>query len=321
MLPLFDDADGPPGFDRAGLATKLARLRDDGIFIGTSSWKYEGWLGQLYTPDRYLTRGKVSHKKFEEACLTEYGEIFPVVCGDFSFYQFPAPAFWQKLFATAPARLRFAFKVPEEVTVKQWPLHPRYGGRGGMGNRTFLDADLFRTAFTDPLRPYANRVEALVMEFGSVARPNLDEFLSELEPFLKQLPEGFRYAVEIRNPEFLTPDYVSLLTRYRVAHVLNSWTRMPELGAQVTFPGVFTSDFFVVRALLRPGRLYEEAVQRFSPYTQVKEANPAVRRTLRELIAGARSSGRRAVIFVNNRLEGNAPGTIEAVLDDLTQNQ
>ena len=122
--------------------------------------------------------------------------------------------------------------------------------------------------------------------------------------------------MEIRNPEFLTPEYLSLLARHGVSHVLNSWTRMPELGAQLTFPGVMTSDFFVVRALLRPGRAYEDAVKQFAPYTAVRDPNPAIRRTLREMIAYARGSGRRALIFVNNRLEGNAPGTIDAVLDD-----
>ena len=310
-LSLFEPEELPL---KTKLTSRLSGLAAEGILIGTSSWKYEGWLGQLYTPERYITRGKLSHKKFEESCLAEYGEIFPVVCGDFSFYQFPTAAFWQKLF-TSSASLRFAFKVPEEVTARQWPSHARYGARGGLANPTYLDADLFRTAFTDPLQPYASRVEALIFEFGAVARPNLDEFLTELEPFLQRLPSEFRYAVEIRNQEFLTPEYLSLLARYRVSHVLNSWTRMPELGAQMSLPGVFTSDFFVVRALLRPGRPYEEAVKRFAPYAQVQEAIPEARRTLRELIGYARSSGRRALIFVNNRLEGNAPGTIEAVIE------
>ena len=56
------------------LALKLARLVERGILIGTSSWKYEGWLGQIYTPDRYFTRGKFSAKKFEDTCLEEYAE-------------------------------------------------------------------------------------------------------------------------------------------------------------------------------------------------------------------------------------------------------
>jgi uncharacterized protein YecE (DUF72 family) len=124
-LSLFE-----PVFDRAGLARKLRSLAAENIWIGTSSWKYEGWLGQIYTPDRYLARGKFSKKRFEAECLAEYAETFPVVCGDFSFYQFPTPQFWKKLFASAPASLKFALKVPEEVTCEIFPKHARYGPRG-----------------------------------------------------------------------------------------------------------------------------------------------------------------------------------------------
>jgi len=38
-----------------------------------------------------------------------YAETFPIVGGDFSFYQFPSDAFWSKLFASALAALRFGF--------------------------------------------------------------------------------------------------------------------------------------------------------------------------------------------------------------------
>ena len=85
------------------LAKRLAALAQRGIFIGTSSWKYEGWLGSIYTPERYFTRGKFSQKKFDDTCLAEYAETFPVVCGDFSFYQFPSDEYWRKLFGSSPA--------------------------------------------------------------------------------------------------------------------------------------------------------------------------------------------------------------------------
>ena len=98
MLPFFG-----PQFDRLDLASKLDSLAHDKIFIGTSSWKYEGWLDQIYSRDRYLSRGKFSQKRFEAECIAEYAETFPIVCGDFSFYQFPTPEFWQKLFRSAPA--------------------------------------------------------------------------------------------------------------------------------------------------------------------------------------------------------------------------
>src|ERR1700744_502751 len=98
MLPLFDPPAPDSAFDRAALADRLQTLAQSGVWIGTSSWKYEGWLDQIYTRELYTTRGRFSQKKFEAECLAEYARTFPIVCGDFSFYQFPTPQFWQKLF-------------------------------------------------------------------------------------------------------------------------------------------------------------------------------------------------------------------------------
>ena len=53
------------------MKAKVAKLAAAGVFIGTSSWKYDGWFGQLYTPARYEYRGKVATKRFERDCLTE----------------------------------------------------------------------------------------------------------------------------------------------------------------------------------------------------------------------------------------------------------
>ena len=133
--------------DEKPLAGPLRSLAARGVYFGTSSWKYEGWLGSIYSPERYNTRGRFSRKKFESECLAEYAETFPIVCGDFSFYQFPSESYWQRLFASAPPTLRFAFKVPEEITVKEWPKHARYGARAGNENESFLNAHLFESAF------------------------------------------------------------------------------------------------------------------------------------------------------------------------------
>jgi uncharacterized protein YecE (DUF72 family) len=313
---LFEE---PSGFDRQRLRSRLSALAAENIFIGTSSWKYEGWLGQIYSRPRYLTRGRFSQKRFNDECLSEYAETFPIVCGDFSFYQFPSPEYWRKLFDSAPASLQFAFKAPEDVTVRQFPRHPRYGARAGDDNPAFLDAALFQSAFLDLLAPYQPRVVTLILEFGSFAKqcyPEVGAFLEELDPFLAALPVGFRYAVEIRNPEFLSPEYFACLRNHRVAHVFNAWTRMPEIGIQMHLGDAHTTDFTVARALLRRGRPYEEAVAKFTPYARVQEENPETRQALRLLIAQARRRHEPSYIFVNNRLEGNAPETIEAVTED-----
>jgi uncharacterized protein YecE (DUF72 family) len=311
----FSLFDSPSSFDKEDLARRLRALADQRILIGTSSWKYGGWIDQIYTRDRYLSRGKFSQKHFEAECLAEFAETFPIVCGDFSFYQFPAPEFWKKLFTTAPAQLKFALKVPEEVTVEIFPRHPRYGPRAGRTNEQYLNVDAFRSLFLEPLEPYHSRIACLIFEFGARGTA-VKEFLAEIVPFFDQLPATFRYAVEVRNREYLVDIYFDALREHHAAHVFNAWTKMPPLSEQIAIPGAFTADFTVVRALLRAGRAYETAVAQFAPYNKIQDENPEGRKALRDVIERMQRERRSAYIFVNNRFEGNAPETIRAVVDE-----
>ncbi|MEI9814584.1 MAG: DUF72 domain-containing protein [Acidobacteriota bacterium] len=310
-LSLFEQ---PSGFDRAGLGQRLRELARDNIWVGTSSWKYEGWLDQIYTPERYVTRGKFSKKRFETECLAEFAEVFPTVCGDFSFYQFPTPDFWSKLFTGAPRELKFALKVPEEVTVEIFPRHARYGPRAGQTNPSYLDANALQALFLEPLEPYRDRIGPLIFEFGSRSTP-AREFFATVDEFLEQLPTTFRYAVEVRNRDFLQPHYFAMLREHQAAHVFNAWTKMPTLSEQMRIEEAFTTDFTVTRALLRQGRPYEEAVKQFAPYDKVQDENPEAREALRKMIQRMREERKAAYVYVNNRLEGNSPTTIAAVVE------
>ena len=316
-LPLFDE----PGLEpKAKLQKKLSSLAAQRLFVGTSSWKYPGWLGQIYTAERYFVRGRFSRRRFEQECLAEYAETFPVVCGDFSFYQFPEREFWHKLFSSAAGNLRFAFKTPEDITVRRFPFHTRYGPRAGVYNPNFLNTDLFEAEFLHLLVPYRDRIAVIIVEFGTFAPgafPEPGQFADKLSKFLAGLPGGFRYAVEIRNPDLLNPAYLAVLRKFGVAHVFNSWTRMPPLSRQLELPDVFTADFSVARGLLQTGRPYEQALRLFSPYQSVQEPNAEVRNALRNLLLRAKKRSEETYIFVNNRLEGNAPDTIAAITDDL----
>jgi uncharacterized protein YecE (DUF72 family) len=305
----------PSSFDKEGLARRLRALAERNMFIGTSSWKYGGWIDQIYTRERYFSRGKFSQRHFEAECLKEFAETFPIVCGDFSFYQFPTLEFWKKLFTTAPAPLQFALKVPEEVTVEVFPRHPRYGPRAGRGNEQYLNADAFRTLFLEPLEPHRSRIACLIFEFGARGA-TAKEFVEEIVPFLEQLPQTFRYGVEVRNREYLANPYFAALKEHHAAHVFNAWTKMPPLEEQIAIPGAFTADFTVVRALLRAGRAYETAVAQFAPYNKIQDENPEGRKALRELIERMKQERRTSYIFANNRFEGNAPETIRAIVDE-----
>ena len=245
--------------------------------------------------------------------MREYAETFPTVCGDFAFYQFPVEEFWQKLFHQVPDGFRFAFKVPEPITCKVFPSHSRYGAQAGQANPLFLDGNALREKFLQPLAPHRAKTAVLIFEFGAFGRrsfASLPEFLDRLDPFLAALPSEFRYAVEIRNPEFLEKDYFACLRAHRVAHVYNAWSKMPELRYQMAIPDSTTADFLVCRALLRHGRSYEDAVTLFAPYREIQDPNPEARDSMRILIGRARADKRILLLFVNNRLEGNAPMTI-----------
>jgi hypothetical protein len=69
-------------FDREKIKLRAEKLAADGIFIGKSSWKYEGWLDQIYSRDRYIFRGKFAKARFDRNCLAEYAEVFKTVCID-----------------------------------------------------------------------------------------------------------------------------------------------------------------------------------------------------------------------------------------------
>jgi hypothetical protein len=62
-------------FDRDQMRQKALELAADGVFIGTSSWKYPGWRRMLYDESRYIYRGKFAMSRFEKNCLTEYANI------------------------------------------------------------------------------------------------------------------------------------------------------------------------------------------------------------------------------------------------------
>ena len=313
--PLFDE---PGGFDRDHLASRLSDLASQDIYIGGSSWKYEGWLGQIYSRERYISRGKFSKRVFEQECLREYAETFPTVCGDFAFYQFPTVDFWARLFSHVSERFQFAFKVPEQITCKVFPVHARYGAVAGRDNESFLDAHVFEEMFVRPLLPYRKKTGLLIFEFGTFGRKSFEDvtaFVERLDPFLAKLPPVFRYAVEVRNPDYLSREYFACLRSRGVAHVYNAWAKMPELRHQIAIPDSATTDFQVCRGLLRRGRVYEEAVEAFAPYREVQDPNPEARESMRVLIGRARENKQFLFLFVNNRLEGNAPTTILSLVE------
>jgi uncharacterized protein YecE (DUF72 family) len=221
-----------------------------------------------------------------------------------------------------PDDFQFAFKVTDTITIKSFPNLDRFGDQAGKPNENFLNATLFTTNFLRPCEVIRSKVGLLMFEFSRFRETDFRhgrDFVAALEPFLEALPQGWSYGVELRNRNWLKQPYFECLARHRVAHVFNSWEAMPPVHEQMALPGSMTNpELVAARFLLKPGRAYEEAVKLFKPYDALKEENPEARAAARNLIAQGRAAGpaRRTFVFVNNRLEGNALGTVAAVLGD-----
>jgi uncharacterized protein YecE (DUF72 family) len=305
--------------DREYLKNSAATLAASGVFIGTSSWKYPGWRGQLYDSARYEWRGKFAKTRFEKNCLAEYAEVFKTVCVDAAYYAFPGVKFLEGLASQVPSDFQFGFKVTDEITLKKFPSLPRFGPRAGQLNGHFLKAEVFERGFLQPCQAIRPQVGLLIFEFSRFYPADYGQgrdFVAALDSFLAQLPPGWPYAVEMRNQHWLQQEYFDCLSRHRVAHVYNSWTDMPPISEQMALAGSRTNPNLVAaRFLLKPGRAYEDAVKSFQPYDQTKEVNTEARQAGAALIReGRENPGRKTFIYVNNRLEGNALQTIHAML-------
>jgi uncharacterized protein YecE (DUF72 family) len=251
--------------------------------------------------------------------LEEYARfpLFRTVGIDSSFYAPPTEATLASYAANLPPGFPCVSKVWNQLTVHTF-TQTQDKARAGQVNPDFLNPDVFLEAVYDPYRRYfADHTGPLVFEFQTVNRGTgmtPERFAARLDEFFSALPRDLMYGVEIRNEEFLTPMYFAVLREHGVAHVFNSWTRMPPIGHQLDLPGSVSGPFLVARALLRPGRTYDEAVDAFAPYDRIQDPSPSLRQDLLRLIETSVRTRIPAYLLVNNRAEGSSPLTIAEVL-------
>jgi len=254
--------------------------------------------------------------------LREYAAfpLFRTVGIDSTYYGPPTEAVLRNYAEHLPAGFPTISKVWGQLTIHTF-TKAQDPDRVGKANPDFLNPDIFVEEIYQPYRRhFSSNTGPFVFEFQTIAKfsgMDSDRFARRLDEFFSALPRDAEYAVEIRNEEFLTPMYFAVLREHEVAHVFNSWTRMPPIGHQLDLPGAITAPFIVARALLRPGRTYDEAVDAFAPYDRIQDPSPQLRQDLVRLIETAVHARIPAYLLVNNRAEGSAPLTIAAVAEML----
>ena len=291
------------------------------IKFGTSTWTYEGWQGLVY--HKLYPKGR-----FKQDCLAEYAEyeyagerLFRTVGFDFSFYGPPTPKQLAHYAQQLPVGFQACAKVWEEITVPVFAPGLRSGARAGP-NPHFLDVEYFQDLVVAPFdEAFRGYTGPFIFEFQRTGiEPRA--FLQKLDAFLGRLPKDHRYAVEVRNSALLGREYHAILQRHGVAHVFNHLYGMPPLSEQhQRLNGTFTAPFMLIRLLTPPDLPYQQAVKAYQPYDRIVRPLPRMRDETVTLLGHAVQEQREAYVLVNNRSEGSAPLTVQALVDQIRKEQ
>lgn len=292
------------------------------IRFGTSTWTFPGWKGLVW-------RGEPTETELARGGLAAYAQhpLFRTVGLDRTHYrplrdedlasflaQVEHARAADAIRATEHARasglppFRVVSKVWNEITSAI---------RDGAPNPRFLDASAF---LSEVMPPYA-RVGArgpFVFEITPMPPGTMNEraFAAKLDDFLARLPTGHRWAFELRNAELFTPRYLDVLHAHGASHVLNFWTAMPSLRAQLQRATLHhrLPRFVVVRLMLPPFTKYESRKADFRPFDRIREIQSDMRDDVVQILETAANQGcSEAFVLVSNNAEGCSPLTIRAL--------
>lgn len=242
--------------------------------LGTQGFAFDDWVGPFYPPGTP-----------KSAYLEAYARAFSTVEIDSTFYATPRASVVEGWARRTPEGFRFAAKFPKLIT------HDKKldGARG--------DSE----AFVGTMQALGDKLGVLTLQFAYDFTPDL---FGRLEAFLNDLPKGPRYAVEVRNRQWLTADLGELLSGLGVALVLQDLYYMPKMSW-------ITSDFTVVRWLGRRSDI--EHFDRIQ-IDRTKELTAWAERVRRFLEDGLEVYG-----YFNNHFAGHSPASLRQFVEILNQ--
>ncbi|HET7868018.1 MAG TPA: DUF72 domain-containing protein [Burkholderiaceae bacterium] len=290
-----------------------ARLR-----MGGSSWSYPGWNGLVWD-------GEYSEAKLAKDGLAAYARhpLFRSVCVDRAFYRALNTLQYARLAAQVPEDFRFVVKAPLAVTDATVRTE---NGRALQPNPLFLDTDTAIREFIQPaLEGLGPKIGALVFQLSPLPLPLLADLrgvMTQLHAMLTALPslagtapDGV-VAVEVRDPEFLTPDFAAMLRNSGASFCLGLQAKMPPIERQLPMLRAMWPGPLVCRWNLNPvngAYGYDAAERRYAPFDTIVDPDPETREALARVNAGTVGAGHNAYVTISNQAEGCAPLTAQAL--------
>jgi uncharacterized protein YecE (DUF72 family) len=282
-----------------------ARALPRSVRLGTSSWTFPGWSGIVWA-------GAPSARDLVSDGLAAYAAhpLLRAAGVDRSFYGPVDAATFAGWARQVPADFRFLVKAHEACTTARWARHPRHGAQQGAENALFLDPLYAADRVVGPAAEgLGDRLGVILFQFPpqdprSVGGPQ--GFAERLHGFLSALPKGPAYAVEIRNPALLSPDYAFALGDAGAAHGYVLHPTMPDVGAQRRVVGP-PRGRLVERWMLGAGLHYEDARALYAPFDRLAAPDDAARDAVASLVADELGGATETIVVVNNKAEGSAP--------------
>ena len=253
------------------------------LYIGTSAFTAAGWEGTFYPPGTKPAD-----------YLRYYAQHFNSVEEDTTFYQIPSLSTVKGWNEKTPKGFIFAAKIPQVITHE----------------KVLVDCDDDMAQFMKVMDALGEKLGPLLFQFGyfnKKAFVGVNDFLARLRPFLKKLPKGHRFAVEIRNKNWLVPQFVETLRERGAALALIDQAWMPRPAQWFEKLDPITADFTYVRWLGdRKGiewqtKTWDKVIVDWS-------------RDLAEWVEVLKTVHKRKIqifAFANNHYAGYGPGTVE----------
>jgi len=195
-----------------------------GLRLGTMSWSFPGWRGLVYAEG-------ADPKLLSDAGLTAYSQhpLLGAVEVDRSFYD-PLPArYFQSLSEQVPDGFRFLVKAHEDVSMRSFPKHARYGKKQGDTNSRFLDAGYATDAVVGPTTEgLGDKLGALLLQLP----PKFEPRKRVAGGFFRALRKRLEVPVvlEPRHAGWFTPAMDAWLAAQAIARVAADPARIPGAG-------------------------------------------------------------------------------------------
>lgn len=282
--------------------------------IGTCSWKYDSWIGLIYSADAKKNYLKEYARHYKSVEIDQwFWSLFPG-----SAVKLPDPKVVQGYAESVPDDFTFCVKVPNSITLTHY--YTRGKNTPPQENPYFFSNAIFEL-FLEQLKPMQEKLGPLIFQFEYLNKqkmPDYNIFLDKLNTFIAKCPPDFKYAIEIRNPNYLNNDYFQFLSTHNLNHVFVQGYFMPSIVDVFKKSQNYTTALSVIR-LLGPDRkdIEQKTKEQWNEIVVNKDGELD---SIYEMIKALLEKEVEVYVNVNNHYEGSAPKTIDKILTNLSLN-